>query len=131
MSSQTLRDELADDPLARGYSTMTDSEVAADLNTTYRTRNVESVSGGEIFRITDHSEYDAISEQLYWLSCSQVDPVDPFGVMYEEAINIFGSNSTTVANIEDFRVEDITRAEELGLGEVMAYDVAKAREQLG
>jgi hypothetical protein len=36
-----LADEIANDPLGRGYSTMTDQEVADDLNTAYRTYIVE------------------------------------------------------------------------------------------
>ena len=33
-----LSDELANDPLGRGYAGMTDAQAATDLNTVYRTR---------------------------------------------------------------------------------------------
>lgn len=37
MNYQTLYNEILNDPLSRGYAQMSDAEVAADLNTAYRT----------------------------------------------------------------------------------------------
>lgn len=46
----TLRDELTMDPLSRGYPGMTAADVAADLNTEYRTLDRHSVREGDITR---------------------------------------------------------------------------------
>jgi len=43
----SLKTEITTDPLSRGYSGMTNLEAANDMNTAYRTKNVESVSGQE------------------------------------------------------------------------------------
>lgn len=133
MASETLRDELSNDPLGRGYSTMTDSEAASDLNTAYRTRQKASVTGGEVWDRTEPSEFSnlVLDLQQKWLGLCGVESFDPYGPAEDLAVDIFGSDSVTISNLADFRVEDITRAEELGLGEVLSQDVHKAREQLG
>lgn len=41
MNWSALKDELANDPLGRGYSTMSDAQAADDLNTAYRQYSVE------------------------------------------------------------------------------------------
>lgn len=48
-----LYHEIYDDPLERGYSEMSDQAVADDLNTKYRTRNVNIFSGDFMFVRTD------------------------------------------------------------------------------
>lgn len=133
MASETLRDELSNDPLGRGYDTMSDSEAAADLNSVYRTRQKASVSGGEVWDRTDPAEFSALVLDLQskWQRLCAVDSFDPYGPAEELAVDVFGSGSTTISNLADFRVEDISRAAELGLGEVLSQDVHKAREQLG
>lgn len=40
MDIEKLRSELLNDPLTRGYSAMSDSEAAADLNTEYRKKQI-------------------------------------------------------------------------------------------
>ena len=62
MDYQVLKDEIVNDPLIRGYSTMTDAEIADDLNTVYRERNRTTMTGSEIWAQTVASEYNALSE---------------------------------------------------------------------
>lgn len=52
MTYAALHDELENDPLARVYSEMTDSQAADDLNTAYRTQLFESI---------DQTEYAALT----------------------------------------------------------------------
>lgn len=57
-----LKTEISTDPLSRGYSGMTDLEVADDLNTVYRTKVRDYISGSEILNATDDAEFDALQE---------------------------------------------------------------------
>lgn len=112
---------------------MTDSEVAADLNTVYRTRDRDIISGGEVWNNTDATEFGNLQSQVQdrWLSFCGIDEIDPFGPAVDFVTSVFSAGSTTLSNLSDLRTDAISRAAELGLGEVEAYDVAKAREQLG
>ncbi len=134
--ADALKDELAGDPLVRGYSGMTDEEAAADLNTSYRTRNRTSMSGDEIFQATDPGEFNALltgsgntaDDQGHWLAFCGRDTVDPFATANVQlVISIFGGGSTSVSNLNAARVESITRGEELGLGLVKIGHVNVAR----
>lgn len=114
-----IRDELLNDPLARGYAGMTDQQAADDLNTSYRTRNRTSMSGDEIFQaIESQVVWDGLTadQRLEFLSLCGRDILDPFGTANVNlVISIFGGGSTTITNLNTARVESITRAEELGL----------------
>jgi hypothetical protein len=125
-----LSEELANDPLGRGYSTMTDIEAAADLNTEYRTRTKTSMSGDEVFVNTDATEFAGLTDhqRLAWLSWSGKDSIDPGNEVNVEFVKwIFGASSTTVSNLAAARVENITRATELGLGRVREGEIQMAR----
>jgi len=125
-----LSDELENDPLGRGYASMvTNEEVAADLNSVYRTRNRASVTGDEIFAATDSVEFNGLTSEAksMWLAfCgrSYLDPFSPANVAFVQWV--FGSGSDTVTNLMDLRVADISRAQELGI-QVSAGDVQAVR----
>ena len=118
-----LKDELANDPLVRGYSGMTDQQAADDLNTSYRSRNRASMSGDEIAQAADPAEFDALDDgsanntpdtKGHWLALCGREAIDPFATANVELVNsIFGNPSTTRTNLIAARVESITRAEEL------------------
>lgn len=129
MNLQVLKTELDGDPLVRGYSGMTDQEAADDLNTVYRQRNRAQVSGANAYDLTDSTEYDALTDakKSQWLSLCAIESVDPFGPAVGAVIDIFGGASTTVSNLQSYRVESISRAIELGLGEVTPQHVKDAR----
>lgn len=126
MNYEVLKNEISGDPLVRGYSGMTQQQVADDLNTVYRTRNRASVTGKEVKdRITSAdwaSRSDAQKAQL--LALVARDDLDPFGIdadIFIEAMT--GHLETTVADLNTYRVENVSRAEELGLGVVTATAV--------
>lgn len=118
-----LKTELTDDPLARGYSAMTDQEAADDLNTSYRSRNRTSMSGDEIAQQADSTEFNALDDgsanntadvKGHWLILCARESIDPFATANVELVNsIFGNPSVTRTNLIAARVESITRAEEL------------------
>ncbi len=120
--ANALKDELATDPEGRGYAGMTDEEAAADLNTSYRSRNRTSMSGDEVFQATDATEFaglgsgqgNSVDDQAHWLSFCGRDIIDPFASANVQFVTeIFQAGSTTLTNLQAARVESITRAEEL------------------
>jgi hypothetical protein len=128
---ETLYNEITTDPLARGYSGMSDAEIAADLNTEYRTYNLPTITGDEVFQATDTAEFAALSdhEQSLWLSFCSRATIDAWASSNVAFVQwVFGAGSDTVSNLSDLRREDITRAEELGLPVVSEADVTAAKE---
>ena len=132
-----LADELSGDPLGRGYLGMSDQAAAEDLNTSYRTRNRASMSGDEIAQAADPTEFDALDSgaadltadvKSHWLALCGRSEIDPFATANVQlVISIFGAGSVSVSNLNTARVESITRATELGLGDVKSRDVGYAR----
>ncbi len=131
-----LKDELANDPLGRGYAGMTDEEVADDLNISNRTRNRTNMTGDEVFQATDAAEFsglgsgqgNSVDDQNHWLAFCGRDIIDPFANANVQFVtDIFQAGSTTLANLQASRIESITRGEELGLGKVKPGHVQDAR----
>jgi hypothetical protein len=125
-----LRDEINTDSLTRGYSGMTDAEVADDLNTIYRTRVRTTMSGDEIFSATDSTEFTGLTdhERVLWVSFCGKDNIDPSNATNIAFLDyIFGGSSTTKSTLATLRTENISRAEELGFGFIKEANVAYAR----
>jgi hypothetical protein len=131
-----LKSEIDTDPLTRGYSGMTDQQVADDMNTVYRTRNRDSMTGDEIFQATDPTEYNGLDtgsgntadNQGHWLAFCGRTEIDPFATANVQLVqSIFGGGSTTVSNLQTARLENVSRADELGLGFIRSGYVEYAR----
>lgn len=126
-----IKVELDTDSLVRGYAGMTDEQVTVDLNTVYRTKVKSSVSGAQAFQVTDSGEFDALSDaaRSEWLSLCAIESVDPANgtPAAGTATRLFGGGSVTVAALNDFRTDDVSRAVELGVGSVTIGDVQNAR----
>jgi hypothetical protein len=131
MDYLALKNELSTDPLSRGYAGMTNAQAAASLNTANRTITRKSISGAEIIKATLVAEYTALSADLktaYWGMVGASGGVDPsdantraiFGAM-------FGAATTTRANLLALQNQTVSRAAELGLGEVTPGDVQCAK----
>ena len=60
MNLKALKIELETDPLGRGYSSMTDTEAANDLNTAYRSRIKARLDQTDLYNSIDQSEFDAL-----------------------------------------------------------------------
>ena len=112
-----LKTEITDDPESRGYAAMTDQQVADDLNTAYRSRPRESMSGDEVFiSVASRADWDALTDtqRTQFLAFCGRETMDPFaGANVELVKSIFGDASATIANLAAARVEAITRAQEL------------------
>ena len=130
MDYVALKAELTDDPLVRGYAGMSDEEAAADLNTEYRTRNKDTMTGSEILQAIDQTEFLAKTEaqqQRVW-DLLHLGTLNPFGVESDLFVGIFGGGSATITALAAARVGVISRATELGLRYVRAGYVQRARE---
>ena len=119
-----LLDELTNDPLGRGYSGMSDLQVADSLNTANRLLGRKSISGPELFGYTEFTEYEILSDAKkdQWLGLCGIDTVTSNAVPLIK--DIFPNGSTTWGNI--VKTEIKTRAQELGFT-VNEGDVLQAR----
>ena len=134
-----LADELANDPLGRGYNgpgtanagpgPMSDKECADDLNTAYRETVRDVVTPSEVLNTLDMNEYrtlDAAAVDEYWRLLS-IREINPFGIEADFLEGIFGDRSLTFVAFEALRKTPMTRGQELGLGRVKTGDVQGAR----
>lgn len=128
-----LKEELDNDPLVRGYAGMTDQEAADDLNTVYRTRARDTMLHSELADNIDQPEYNALAadeknqvHQILQMGGAEVT-VGPGSFVRDRFIAIFTGGSTTVSNLATAAIEDISRANELGLSFVTGAAVERAR----
>lgn len=130
MDYQIIATELTTDPLARGYSGMTDEQVVADMNTVYRQIPRSSMSGDEIFSATDNTEFIGLTDikRDLWVSFTGKDFIDPFGSSNVDfVIWVFGGGSTTVSSLQALRQQDVSRSVELIGRDVFVSDIEDAR----
>ena len=118
--ARILEDEIANDPLVRGYAGMTDVQLLASLNALDRPRNRTSMTGREIKTQVNVAEYNALSDakKQQMIELLKHDDLNLFGLDKDILIDIFGGASTTGANLAVARVENISRGVEISWGEV-------------
>ena len=127
-----LKNELSVDPLTRGYAAMSDQQVVDDLNTVYRTRSKPTVSGSQIANALVPAEFSVLlapdQEKVRWIT-QLGDSIDigPGTNVRTMLTNIFGAGTTTRSNVVALVTENISRATELGLGELKPGYIGKAR----
>ena len=120
--SSELQSERTNDPLARGYSGMTDAQFLASVTAENRIIARKLLNAGEIFEQIDAAEFTALTAA----SKARVDRVLGLGAQIivgpgnnhqavQELIAAFGGASTTLANLSTLRDELYSRAVELGL----------------
>ncbi len=130
MDIDVLKAELTDDDLERGYSGMTDEEVATSLNNLIdRTRNRTTMSGREVAAEIVDAEYDALSDakKNQILSLTSASDIDPFGFAANVIKGVFTLGSDTLTALVTARVQNISRSVELGLGVIRIGHVQQAR----
>ncbi len=112
----TLKDEVTNDPLGRGYSTMNNSEVAADLNTPYRTRNRTTLTASAVYGAINQAEWGGLTtnQQAEIWNILHMGEVNPFGRAAARFQALFGAGPT-LTSLRATRVVAITRAQELGI----------------
>lgn len=123
-----LKAEFETDPVPMGYDyANTDAQTLFNLITALtRSKNLSSITGDQVFQATVPAEYAALSDakKSEWMSFCGRQSIDPFGSANVSFVQyIFGGGSTTVANLANVRVQSISRAEEIGLGNVQLRHV--------
>lgn len=136
MDYSILVPEIQNDPLGRGYSAMSDAEVATDLSTEYRTDIASTLTSAEIYESMDVTEFqgktDAQKEYVRdILGLGGVVAVGPSSKARAVMLAIFGGGSNTIQALADALESPISRANELGIGNVSSGHIASAREQIG
>ena len=124
-----LQDELLIDPLNRGYASLTDKHVLANMRLKNRIRLRKNFSKGDVMRQVVKSDFDVltpIQEELFW-NVIHLDNLGPSGLELEILTTIFGTTSTTTENLNTAKNETVTRIEELVLGNVKVGHIHDAR----
>lgn len=130
MDYTVLATEISTDPLVRGYSGMTDAQIAEDINTVYRTCRRDYIFGWEGFNATDDVEYGALTDaqKSSWDALCAIEQIDvTSGVAKSREAELFGPGTTTRSNLLALRDPPCSRGEELGLGFVLTSDVTFAK----
>ena len=119
-----LEDEIANDPLGRGYSAMTDADLLNSLNTADRNRDRKSMTGREVKAAVDVAEYNDLSDakKQQMIELIKQDDLDLFGLDKDILSDIFGEGSTTADSLIAARTEHISRGMEIGWGVVKEKD---------
>lgn len=140
MNFPALRTELTTDPVALGYSGLTDVQAAAKLNAldTGRTLPRTNVPVAEIYNAIVNADWPdpgaagtrVAESKLRGLLAMQT--IDASNANTKAIIAaIFGAGTTTRANLLALATRTVSRAEEIGLGVVTAGDVGLARAKDG
>jgi len=114
-----------------GVYNVDDFLALAQINLANRTRVKLSMTGREVREQTDNTEYNALSAALQgnWIAFTQPNAIlDPRPGSVDEQItfSIFAAG-TTRTNLATARNETVSRAVELGFGDVIIGDIQNAR----
>jgi len=102
------------------YSTMTDQQVADELNAVDKSVDRTSMTRQEIYSKIQSSALAGLTAiQISHLSLALADTIDPFDTnIIKVFTNIFGSGSATLTALAAARTEIKSRAEVLGFGNI-------------
>ena len=126
---QTLRTELQDDPLAKGYSAMTDEAVAIVMNGVTQSADKDTITAKEAQASVVGSEYLVLTDAQRdaWAAILS-DDIDIKNTNIRNQIaEIWAAGTATRTNLVDLQTKSVSRAEELGIGTVKPGDVQIGR----
>jgi len=129
MDYQALAAELAGGHPGTGAYDDDDAIATAQLNAVNRTTNKTSMSGSEILNAMNKDAFLALSDadrQKVW-DVLHLGEVNPFGIEAEVFKVVFGVPSDTITALIAARVNNVSRAVELGFGIVKVGYVERAR----
>jgi len=130
MDYAVLKAELtAGHPVTGAYSA-NDATAATEINVVKRTRNVNKLTGDQMFAATDGVQFTGLTEEQrgLWLSFCGRESIDPFGNANVNFVTwIFGAGTATITALVALRKEDVSRAQELSLGIVNEGHITEAR----
>lgn len=138
--TQIIADEIANDPLSRGYAAMSDEQVADSMNAVNRTVNTQSVSVEEIadaFVVSELNLMTLQKEIRLWnrLALSETIDVNNQTVidMLTDSFPAPGAptNGQTLPRLNALKTQTVSRGDELGVGFVAPGHVIEARLRNG
>lgn len=107
-----------------------DNQLAADqLNVVNRTTNKTEMSASEVYNAIDVTNWLALTDaqrQEIW-DILHLGTINPFGFEATRFTTIFGGGSATITALAAARVNNVSRAVELGIGVVKRDHVRQAR----
>ncbi len=108
-----------------------DALAAAQFNAKDIQHVRDSMSGEEVFAVTDKLEFAGLTEheQQIWMAFCARSDIDPEGLANVDLVKwVFGEEgSTTLSNLGTARTESISLATQEGLGTVYPVHVTSAR----
>lgn len=112
-----LRAELLGDPEGLGWPVMTNAQVVTGMNALTRSRDRISMTGRQVAAEIVDSEYDILAnaQKSQLLALLASDDLDPFGLAANVVKNIFPGGAASLSNLQAARVENISRAVEIGV----------------
>jgi hypothetical protein len=128
-----LWQEVKNDPAGLSYAGKTDAQVAALLNARTRQRLRASIPTWEIVEATRPADWAALSvaEKQRYQAFVSAGTLNPNGTNTQAAFQSMFAGTATLAALVTLAKETVSRAEELGLGEVEAVHVWQARREHG
>lgn len=132
MDHAALRTELTVDPVALGYSGLTDAQAAAKLNAvdTGRTQLRAAVPVQEVFNAIVNADWPTVpsAAESKLRALLQMQSIDASNANTKTIIGaVFGAGTQTRTNLLALGSQTVSRATELGLGAVTTIDVTRAR----
>lgn len=106
-----------------------DALAAGELNAVNRTTNKTEMTGSEVMQSVVPAAFLALSaaeKQRVW-DILHLGTLDPFGIEADLMVDIFGGGSATITALVADRVNNVSRAVELGIGFVYPGHVQNAR----
>ncbi len=107
-----------------------DAEVATDqLNLVNRTTNKDTMTASEVYNAINSTQWVALTDaarQEVW-DILHFGEINPFGFEQTRFVAIFGGGSATINALAASRVNNVSRAVELGLGLIKVGYVEQAR----
>ena len=130
MDIAKLKSELSDGHPDTGAYNADDALAANQLNVVNRSRNFTSLTGSEVMNAIVKADFDGLSaanQQQVW-NILHLGTINPFGIEADMMVSIFGGGSTTITALKAARKESVSRAVEIGIGEIKAGHVFEARK---
>lgn len=126
-----LRDELlAGHPVTGAYDA-DDFVAAQEVSALNVSRFREFVFGGDILKVTDDTEFSALTDtgKTQWLAlCGVVDIDVGSGAAKSLEADLFGAGTTTRTSLATLRSETVSQAAAIGIGSIVGQgDVEDAR----
>lgn len=130
MDYKILQAEIINDPLVRGYGSMSAGEAADSLNVVTDTRDRQVIPAHEVFEAIDPNEMRLLADEQK----GRLQSLLAMGLINIQGANtramlgaMFDAQSATRPNLITLQAESVSRAENLGLPTIREKDIERVR----